>query len=125
MLRGPLDTQAGWRACSQLQLHDLTKTSLTGCWSVVDQRITSRVERIIRCEDLLLYGKNRADDCHRMLQCRCQYNKKGGLGGFPALLYYYLKVSPNTITNPKNCYKYSTNNLKARQTCVLRNQECP
>ena len=45
----------------------------------------------------------------------CQNNKKDWLWGLPPLLYHYVEVSPNTITNPKNRNKHSANKLKARK----------
>jgi len=44
---------------------------------------------------------------------------KGRLGGLAPLLYHYVEVSPNTITNPEKRNNYSTNKFKDRKTCFL------
>ena len=49
--------------------------------------------------------------------CNAECKKQQGMigGGLAPLLYHYVEVSPNTITNPKNRNKHSTNKLKARK----------
>jgi len=65
---------------------------------------------------------NMEKPCHVVQEfCNADCKKQGKFGGLATLLYHYVEVSPNTITNPEKRNNYSTNRFKDRKPTFFSN----